>query len=73
MATTEEILKAFNIPDWYFPSKTEIARLQEYLNNTESIEEARWARFLDCSAICDEDDCFFCNEIVQSVASPKFQ
>ena len=73
MGTTEEILKAFNIPDWYFPSKTEIARLQAYLKRRNQLRTLNGFDFWTVPRFCDENDCFFCNGTVQSAASPKFE
>ena len=57
------VKKVFKLPIWYIPSDTEIARLMSYIRSENSEDEARLARILDCSACCDEDDCYFCGEI----------
>ena len=57
------VRKVFQLPSWYIPSNSEVTRLASYLKSENSEDEARWARFLDCSAFCNEEDCFFCGEI----------
>ena len=59
----EKIVKrVFNIPDWYKFSEFELEKLFNYTKEASSAEEARWFRFLDCTAFCYEDKCFFCGE-----------
>lgn len=58
-----DIVRVFQLPDWYIPSMSEITRLSTYVEMESSDCEARWARYLDCAAFCNEEDCFFCGEI----------
>ena len=53
------VKRVFYLPTWYTPSITETARLFAYVLKENSESEARIARFLDCSAYCNEEDCFF--------------
>ena len=53
----------FQIPSWYIPSRSEIVLLRLCIENESTEDEAKWARFLDCSAFCNEDERFFYSEI----------
>ena len=57
------VKRVFSLPKWYIPSITETVRLFDYVLNRDSESDARIARFLDCSAFCNEDDCFFCGHV----------
>lgn len=63
MANMADIIRVFKLPDWYIPSVNEILRLARYIDTERSDNESRWARYLDCSAFCDENDCFFCSGV----------
>lgn len=61
MADKVKRVKAvFQIPDWYEMSDFELKKLLSYVKEASSVQEARWYRFLDCTAFCYEDKCFFC-------------
>lgn len=66
-----QILKSiFGIPKWYVLSQNEESRLIKYFDEAnDSVEQANVNRILDCSTICNEDDCFFCSEI-QALCQP---
>lgn len=75
MANMADIIRVFKLPDWYIPSVNEILRLARYIDTERSDNESRWARYLDCSAFCDENDCFFSvavyNQSLQHAAKIK--
>lgn len=52
----------YDIPDWYILSKEEESKLIGYLTEATCFQEARFFRFLDCSAFCVESQCFFCGD-----------
>ena len=56
----KSVRKIFNIPDWYIMSDTEVKRLFRYILESTCPQEARLFRFLDCSAFCTVDTCYFC-------------
>ena len=55
------VMRVFSLPIWYMPSTSEINRLFSYILREDSESEARLARFLDCSAFFEGNDCFFRN------------
>lgn len=60
--TITEFVKAiFAIPDWYLLSEKEENKLMNYIRDARNAQEARLHRFIDCSAFCDEQFCFFCS------------
>ena len=65
------VRKVFIIPDWYEISKFEMDKLYAYLLEASSAEEANWFRFLDCSAFCREELCFFCSGNAKKAASAE--
>ena len=57
---TEYVKLFFGIPEWYILSDRAEAKLQKYLCEAPTHKDARMYRFLDCSAFCDEQFCYFC-------------
>ena len=55
------VMRLFSVPIWYMKSISETNRLFSYILSEDAEREARLARFLDCSAFCEGNDCFFCN------------
>lgn len=51
----------FGTPESYAMSKFEEDKLFSYLLEATSPQEAHWLRFLDCTAFCREELCFFCS------------
>ena len=56
------VMRMFSLPIWYMPSTSETNRLFSYILREDSESEAKLARFLDCTAFCGGNDCFFCNQ-----------
>ena len=57
------VRKLFGIPDWYIFSELELRRLSNYVSSSRSLREVIMARYLDCEAFCEGENCFFCGEI----------
>ena len=55
---TEYVKLVFGIPDWYFMTKKEEDKLSAYMRMTNTHQDARMYRFLDCTTICDERLCY---------------
>ena len=63
MADKIKMVKSvFQIPAWYEMSEFELNKLYSYIKEATCAQEAQWYRFLDCTAFCVEDKCFFCGE-----------
>lgn len=60
LSKTSFVKAVFGIPDWYVLTGTEEEKLFKYICETRDYHEARLHRFLDCSAFCDDQFCFFC-------------
>ena len=56
------VKRVFSIPEWYEMSDFEMKKLISIIKEASTFQEAQWYRFLDCSAFCVEEKCFFCGE-----------
>ena len=59
---TDIVRSIFGVPSWYIISEKEEQRLFNYIMSTETVQEAIFNRILDCSTICSERHCYFCDE-----------
>lgn len=56
----------FSIPHWYVLSEYEEDKLFDIIvrDRPTTFEEAHYIRFLNCSAFCREEFCYFCSRTV---------
>ena len=64
------VKEVFHIPDWYLLTEKEEDKLFRYIFEARDENEARLARFMDCTAICDEQYCFFCSLYCGDIQRP---
>ena len=58
------VRRVFGIPEWYIFGEAELRRLSGYVLSSRSLREVLMARYLDCEAFCEGENCFFCGDIV---------
>ena len=56
------VKKVFEIPEWYEIKDVELRKLLDLTKEGSCEQEARLFRMLDCSAFCDEENCYFCGD-----------
>ena len=56
------VKKVFEIPEWYEIKDVELRKLLDLIKEASCEQEARLFRMLDCSAFCDEENCYFCRD-----------
>ena len=56
------VKKVFEIPEWYEIKDVELRKLLDLIKEASCEQEARLFRMLDCSAFCDEENCYFCGD-----------
>ena len=61
------VRKVFEIPEWYDISDVELRK--DLIKETSCAQETRLFRMLDCSAFCDEENCYFCGDCSRGCGS----